>query len=98
MKIEYDLKYFGHIGMVNMKSTYSYRILNLLLTKKTYTLTQLANILGVTIHTLYRPVRELEYHGLIEIEKIEGNNKFYKAMTNISRLDVLIPGQTKMNI
>lgn len=38
----------------------------------------------------------LSYRGLIEISRVEGRNKFYRAITNIKRLKVNIPGQQKM--
>lgn len=38
----------------------------------------------------------LSYRGLIEISKVEGRNKFYRAITNIKRLKVNIPGQQRM--
>lgn len=38
----------------------------------------------------------LSYRGLIEISRVEGRNKFYRAITNIKRLKVNIPGQQRM--
>lgn len=38
----------------------------------------------------------LSYRGLIEISKVEGRNKFYRAITNIKGLKVNIPGQQRM--
>lgn len=38
----------------------------------------------------------LSYRGLIEISRVEGRNKFYRAITNIKRLKVNLPGQQKM--
>lgn len=40
--------------------------------------------------------KELNYRGLIEITKVEGRNKFYKAITDIKRLSINIPGQQRM--
>lgn len=40
--------------------------------------------------------KELNYRGLIEITKVEGRNKFYKAITDIKRLSINIPGQRRM--
>ena len=38
----------------------------------------------------------LSYRGLIEISRVEGRNKFYRAITNIKRLKVNLPGQQRM--
>ena len=40
--------------------------------------------------------KELSYRGLIEASKVEGRNKFYKAITDIKRLRINIPGQQRM--
>ena len=40
--------------------------------------------------------KDLSNRGLIEISKVEGRNKFYRAITNIKRLKINIPGQQRM--
>lgn len=40
--------------------------------------------------------KDLSNRGLIEISKVEGRNKFYKAIKDVKRLSINIPGQQRM--
>ena len=40
--------------------------------------------------------KDLSRRGLIELSKVEGRNKFYKAITEVKRLRANIPGQQRM--
>ncbi|MBN9636896.1 MAG: winged helix-turn-helix transcriptional regulator [Achromobacter sp.] len=89
-------KYLDYIARLDLKA-YEYRIL-LLLAVKPYTPTQIVNELGVMKQNVNRYIQSLKGLGLIEVDRIEGRNKFYKSVTDIKKLKEFLPGQTTMKI
>ena len=63
-------------------TTAQYRILLLLWQGTPKTTTQMAQIIGVHKQALTGLLRELEADGHIEVDRIEGRNKFYRACPN----------------
>jgi DNA-binding transcriptional ArsR family regulator len=88
-------KYLEHVAALDLKSVYSYRILLLLHAKKTYTLVQLAELFDVPRQNMTKPIKELLDNNLIELDRQEGKNKFYRAV-NESNIEKVIPGQVKI--
>ncbi len=84
-----NLEYLQHIALAELSSTYSYKILLLLLTKE-YTQSQLCSILNIKKQNILKYVKELEHLNLIEVDRIEGRNKFYKAITDLEKLPISI--------
>lgn len=90
-----DEKYLQYIAMVELSSVHCYKIIMLLLVKS-YTQAQLASILDMKVQNVARYAKELKTKGMIEIERVEGRNIFYRAVTDTKKLQELIPGQTKL--
>lgn len=88
------LDYLGFIAKLDI-TTYHYKIL-LLLNIKSYNQAQLAEELNTYKQNMHKYMKELEALQLVEVDRIEGRNKFYKAVTDIDRLSRVIPGQTKL--
>lgn len=74
--------YFEKLVSIELSSVQCYRIL-LLLLMKSYTQSQLSIKLNVKSQNILKYVKELEAANLIEIDRIEGRNKFYKAVKDI---------------
>lgn len=74
----------------------SFRIL-LALNIKEHTQTQIQEKLNIQdkaqVNKLFK---DLSNRGLIEISKVEGRNKFYKAVKDVKRPRINIPGQQRM--
>ena len=74
----------------------SFRIL-LALNIKEHTQTQIQEKLNIQdkaqVNKLFK---DLSNRGLIEISKVEGRNKFCKAVKDVKRLRINIPGQQRM--
>lgn len=91
MKVEY-IEYLISLDI----SGQAFRIL-LALNIKEYTQSQIQEKLSIQdkaqVNKLFK---DLSNRGLIEISKVEGRNKFYRAVTNIKRLKINIPGQQRM--
>lgn len=88
-----DKRYLEYLAKSDL-STYHYKIL-LLLNIKPYSQAQLADELEILRQNAHRIIKELEARNLIEVDRIEGRNKFYRAVTNMKALPELIPGQIK---
>ncbi len=58
----------------------------MLLLTKSYTQSQLAERLGLKRQSVHRCVKELEEHGYILVDRVEGRNKFIKANTSASAI------------
>lgn len=64
-------------------TTMHYKIMLILLTGKSYTQAQLAEMLGVKHRqNLTVPLKELTEHGYITVDYTKGRNKYLKAITN----------------
>ena len=91
MKVEY-IEYLTSLEI----SGQAFRIL-LALNTKEYTQSQIQEKLNISdkaqVNKLFK---DLSYRGLIEITKVEGRNKFYRAITNVKRLKINIAGQQRM--
>lgn len=72
----------------------------MLLFTKSYTQSQLAERLGLKRQNVHRCVKELEEHGYISVDRIEGRNKFIKANTSVKdihNIDEQSKGQLTFN-
>ncbi len=72
-------EYFSALAMQNSLTTYHYKVL-LLLNVQPYTQAQLSNMLDIQRQNINRVVKDLEQMKLIEVDRIEGRNKFLKAV------------------
>ncbi|WP_053983838.1 helix-turn-helix domain-containing protein [Niameybacter massiliensis] len=89
-----DKQYYNYLAKCKLKAT-EYRIILILLVKPC-TSSQLVKELGCMKNNTDRYIRNLKSHGLIEIDYIEGANKFYKPVTDIKKLMAIMPGQMKI--
>lgn len=80
-----DEKYIKYITSLKLSSVQCYRIL-LTLTVEKYTQAQLCTLLDIRNQHIARYVKELEFLKLIEVDRIEGRNKFYKAVTDLEKI------------
>ncbi|WP_298127145.1 transcriptional regulator [uncultured Clostridium sp.] len=91
MRVEY-IEYLTNLEI----SGQAFRVL-LALNIKEYTQSQIREKLNIQdkaqVNKLFK---DLIYKGLIEVTKVEGRNKFYRAITDVKSLKVNIPGQQKM--
>jgi predicted transcriptional regulator len=58
----------------------------------------MSSLLGITKQNCYRYVKELLSHKLIEVDRIEGKNKFFKLNTDIKSLTLVAKGQMSFDI
>lgn len=86
--------YIQYLALSDL-TTYHYKIL-LLLNVKPQNQAQLAEILNIQKQNVYKYVKELQAMNLIEVDRVEGRNKFYKAENNPQKIHELIPGQTRL--
>ncbi|MEG2338160.1 MAG: helix-turn-helix domain-containing protein [Clostridium sp.] len=87
-------QYLGYIALKEL-TTYHYKTL-LILVDKPQTQSMICDILGVHKQNLNKIMRELEQLGFVEVDRVEGRNKFYKAVLDLDRLQNTLPGQTKI--
>ncbi|SDO75859.1 MarR family transcriptional regulator [Clostridium gasigenes] len=87
-------EYIKHLTTIDI-SGLCFRVLMLLVIGN-YTQSAIANLLNKDRQVINKKINELEKSGLIELVKIQGTNKFYRAIVDIKRLKVNIPGQIKM--
>lgn len=64
-------------------TAYHYRVLMLLMTGTSYTQAQLAEKLSLKRQNVHRCIKDLEKHGYILVDKVEGRNKFLKLNTSV---------------
>lgn len=93
--IKKELDYLVYIATLEL-TTYDYKIL-LLLLEKPCNQAILAETLRTKRQNIYKRIKILEQKKLIEIDRIEGKNKFYKAITDLDKLNLIIPGQTEFD-
>lgn len=91
-----ELRYLVYIATLDL-NTFDYKIL-LLLLEKPYNQATLASILQTNRQSIYKCIKKLEEKQLIEVDRTEGRNKFYRLITDLEKLNQAIPGQTKINI
>ncbi|MGL6174978.1 MAG: helix-turn-helix domain-containing protein [Cellulosilyticaceae bacterium] len=75
-------------------TTYHYKAL-LILMYKPKTQSMICEKLGIQKQQINKVFKHLEGLGFIEVERVEGRNKFYKVVTDQERINSIIPGQTK---
>lgn len=94
MKKQLTTEYLELLATSNFTTAYHYRVLMLLLTGS-YTQSQLAERLGLKRQNVHRCVKELEEHGYILVDRVEGRNKFLKANTSAKDIhnDDFVKGQ-----
>ncbi|MDE6425475.1 MAG: MarR family transcriptional regulator [Ruminococcus sp.] len=85
MKKSLTSNYLELLATSTFVTAYHYRVLLLLLTGS-YTQSQLAEKLGMKRQNVHRCVKELEEHGYILVDRVEGRNKFIKANTSVSAI------------
>lgn len=66
------------IAQLKLNSIYCYKVCMVLSCSKPLTMTMLCEYLGTTLTTIRRPMLQLIENDLIEIDRIEGANKFYR--------------------
>ena len=76
-------------------TTYHYKIL-LLLNIKAFTQSQISTALDIQRQNTNKYFKELEACNLIEIDRTEGRNTFYKAVTNTRSIKSNIKNQLKL--
>lgn len=99
MKKQLTTEYLELLATSNFTTAYHYRVLMLLLTGS-YTQSQLAEKLGLKRQNVHRCVKELEEHGYILVDRVEGRNKFIKANTSVKSIriaDSQLEGQLKLD-
>lgn len=97
MKKQLNGEYFDMLAKSDF-TTYHYKIVLLLLATGALTQAQLADELNMKRQNVNRYVKDLLEHGYITVERIEGKNKFLKAVTSIksisqTKTDEIINGQ-----
>lgn len=99
MKKQLTTEYLELLATSNFTTAYHYRVLMLLITG-TYTQSQLAEKLNIKRQNIHRCIKELEEHGYIVVDRIEGRNKFIKANTSVKSIKSIdnqaIEGQLKI--
>ena len=77
-------------------TTMHYKVLMLLLTGKSYTQAQMADLLGVKHRqNLTQPINDLLKSGLVEVDRVEGRNKYLRVVLNV-KLDSVDDGQLEL--
>lgn len=89
-----ELEYLAYIATLDLNA-YDYKIL-LLLLEKPLNQAVLADILQTKRQNIYKCVKKLEEKQLIEVDRVEGRNKFYRVITDLDRLTKIIIGQIKL--
>ncbi|MFR1315137.1 MAG: helix-turn-helix domain-containing protein [Clostridium perfringens] len=87
-------KYLEHIAVTEGLKTYHYKVLMLLITNR-FTQSKVSNILEVKKQNINKIFKELLDMGLIENSETIGRNKYFKAVTDIKKINSNIPGQIK---
>lgn len=89
-----DKRYYMHLAHSNLTAN-EYKILLMLLTDS-YTASQLVKEIGKMKNNTDRHIRKLKSLGLIELDRVEGGNKYYKAVCDMKKLMEVMPGQLKL--
>jgi DNA-binding transcriptional ArsR family regulator len=87
-------EYTKLLSTVNISSL-CFRTL-LLLTLQDYTQSAISVLLNCDRQAINKAFITLKKHGLIELKRKEGKNEFYRAITDVKKLHLNIPGQTKL--
>lgn len=84
-KVTLTVDFLELLAKSEFVTAYHYKVLLLLLTG-VYTQSQLANKLQMKRQNVHRCIKDLENHGYIEVDRIEGRNKFLKATTSVKKI------------
>ena len=90
-----EIEYLIYIATLDLNA-YDYKVL-LLLLERTYNQATLADVLRTKRQSIHKCVKELEAKNLIEVDRMEGRNKFYRIVTDLEKLNRMIPGQLEIN-
>lgn len=93
-------RYFEMLAKSDFATTYHYKIVLLLLAAGALTQVQIASELGVERQNVNRYVRDLLAHGYITVDRIEGRNKFLRAVTSTKDIiakDDVVNGQLRFD-
>lgn len=91
-----ELDYLFFIASLELSAN-EYRVLLLLLTKSNNQ-AGLMELLRVKRQSVNITVKGLESKNLIEVERQEGRNKYYRPVTDLERLQTMLPGQTRIDL
>ena len=86
--------YLEYIALQDLK-TYHYKTL-LMLLKCPLTQSMISNRLEIRKQNMNKITGDLERLGYIEVDRVEGRNKFYKIITDIEKLHTAMKGQIKL--
>lgn len=89
-----DKKYIEYLATLEL-TTFHYKIL-LLLNSKPYTQAQIAEILEAKKQNINKHFKELESLHLIEVDREEGRNKFYRPIINLKLISQHMKGQQSL--
>lgn len=85
----------------NLTAT-SYKTMLFMMTadKDSYTQAMLANLLGYDRcrQAMTKTIRQLEYYGFLEEDRVEGSNRFLKISDKWQEFEVINPDQLKFEI
>ena len=85
----FKAEYLDELALESGFTTMHYKIMLVLMTGKTYTQSQLAKKIGINhCQNLTIPLKVLAERGYIEVDRIEGRNKFLKAVLNRQADDI----------
>lgn len=97
-KINLEFSYLETLVSSDFMTTYHYKIM-LMLIMGAYTQMQIASKLDVKVQNVHCCIKELEERNYITVERIEGRNKYYTAVTSAKKLitesDEQVKGQLK---
>lgn len=90
MKKQLDSKYLELLAYSGMSGSH-FSILMLLMTGS-FTQAQIGEKLNIRRQNVNRCIKELESRGFIESDRVEGRNKFLKAVTNAKAIETAQEG------
>lgn len=76
-------------------TTYHYKTL-LILADGPQTQSMICDKLGIQKQQINKVFKHLEGLGFIEVDRVEGRNKFYRLVTDLEQIGNVMPGQVKI--
>ena len=95
-KINLSADYLTALSTADL-TTYHYKVL-LLLAVQTMTQAQIADFLQIKKQNINKYVVELTKMGLLEVDRIEGRNKFLKAVNSFPKVSEQTPNVNQMKL
>lgn len=89
-----ERKYLSYIARLDLKA-YEYKIL-LMLLEKPYTQMNISVEIGIARQNVNKYIASLKRQGLLEVDRVEGRNKYYRPVTDMKKLVDIMPGQIKI--